>query len=44
MQIVQVRSEAKSFNGAVDILLDVRSGVCDLAGSSEDVEATLGSN
>ena len=43
MQIVQVRREAESFNGAIDILLNMRSRVCDRT-VPEDVEATLRSN
>jgi hypothetical protein len=31
MQVVEVRREAKSLDGTVDVLLDVSSGICDAA-------------
>lgn len=40
MQIVEVRSKAQSFDGAIDVLLDVRGGIGDGA-VSKDIKATL---
>lgn len=44
MQVVQVRSEAQSLDGAFNVLLDMRGGVGDGSLAGKDVEATLGSN
>jgi hypothetical protein len=41
MEIVKIRSKSKSLNGALDILLDVRSGVGDRTIPSNAVESTL---
>ena len=44
VQVVQVWSESQSFNCAVNILLDMGSGVGDRAISFKNAEATFGSN
>lgn len=43
MKVVEVRSETKSLNSALDVLLDVRSRVGDTAGA-KNVKSTLGSD
>lgn len=43
MEIVKVRGKAKAFNGAIDVLLYMRSRVCDGA-AAENIESAFGSN
>lgn len=40
MEIVEIRREAKAFNGSLDVLLNMGSRVGDAA-LAEDIEATL---
>lgn len=44
VQIIEIRGEAESLDGAFDVLVDVSSRVGDASTSSEDIEATLGSD
>lgn len=44
VQIVEIRSETESLNGAFDVLLNVRSRVGDRTIPSDDVEATFRSD
>lgn len=41
MQIVQIRSKAESFDGALDVILDMRCRIGDRVVSLEDLEATF---
>lgn len=43
MQVVKIRSKAQSFDGAFDVLLNVRGGIGD-GSISFDVEATFRGN
>lgn len=44
MQVVKIRGKAQSFDGAFDVLLNVRGRIGDRTTPSEDIETTFRGN